>query len=278
MARRKKKDNSSLRTRVITSVVGLPILIGILALGGVWLVVGVLILTLVGTLEFSSAINHLIIPRISYAFMLILSFLMVVTIKLDYNFGLPMLLICFIIMFCYEIATGKLGIQRTGSMLLGIVYVPVMFSHLFLFETISRGIYYLWLIFVIAFVTDTAAYFVGRFFGNRKLAPKISPKKTIAGSIGGIIFAALAAMLYGNILRTYFDFDLAWYWYIGIGVLGSIAGQCGDLTASMIKRKAKIKDFSQVLPGHGGVLDRFDSIIFIIPIIYIFARLTFGMT
>ena len=209
--------------------------------------------------------------------MLSLALLMVLTIKLDYNFALPMLLVCFILLSCYEIVSKNIGFERAGAMLLGLVYVPVMFGHLFLFETINKGNYFLWLIFIIAFATDTAAYFVGSTIGNKKLAPRISPKKTVAGSIGGILAAAIVAVIYGKILRSSFDFDLSWYLYFAIGLVASIAGQCGDLVASMIKRRVDIKDFSKILPGHGGILDRFDSNIFIIPIIYICARLTSGI-
>jgi phosphatidate cytidylyltransferase len=128
-----------------------------------------------------------------------------------------------------------------------------MFGHLFLFETVNKGPYYMWLIFVIAFTTDTAAYFIGKSIGNRKIAPLISPKKTIAGSVGGVVVAALCTILYGTILSSYFSFVLPWYLYLVVGVFGTI------------------------LPGHGGILDRFDSILFIIPLIYIFAKLTIGI-
>ncbi len=274
---KKRQKKSSLKVRVLTSVIGLPLLGIILYMGQGALVIGVSLLTLIGTLEYTAAVNHILRPRIRYSLMLSLALLMVLTIKLDYNFGLPMLLICFILLFCYEIASKNIGFERAGAMLLGLIYVPIMFGHLFLFETLNKGGYYLWLIFIIAFATDTAAYFVGNAIGTKKLAPRISPKKTIAGGIGGLLTAAIMAVIYGRILRSFFDFDLAWYLYFGIGIIASIAGQCGDLMASMIKRKVAIKDFSKVLPGHGGILDRFDSIIFIIPIIYIFARLTSGI-
>ncbi len=274
---KKKKQKSSLKVRVLTSIIGLPLLGIILYLGQGALVIGVSLLTLVGTLEYTAAVNHVLKPRIRYTLMLSLSLLMVLTIKLDYNFALAMLLICFILLSCYEITSKNIGFERAGAMLLGLVYVPIMFGHLFLFETLNKGVYYLWLIFIIAFATDTAAYFIGSTIGRKKLAPRISPKKTVAGSLGGILAAAIVAVIYGRILRSNFDLDLAWYLYFAIGIVASIAGQCGDLLASMIKRRVGIKDFSKILPGHGGILDRFDSIIFIIPIIYIFARLTSGI-
>lgn len=276
-AENRRAEKSSMKTRIWTGVIGLPLLIFILYTGGFILVVGVSILAFVGTMEYTRAINKMIRPKMNVVLMIILTVMLMVTIKLDYYFLMPVLLVAFIIIFCYEILSGNAGIERGSATLMGLIYVPIMFGHLFLFETVNKGPYYMWLIFVIAFTTDTAAYFIGKSIGNRKIAPLISPKKTIAGSVGGVVVAALCTILYGTILSSYFSFVLPWYLYLVVGVFGSIAGQCGDLTASMIKRKAKIKDFGTILPGHGGILDRFDSILFIIPLIYIFAKLTIGI-
>ncbi|KAF5077516.1 phosphatidate cytidylyltransferase [Acetobacterium wieringae] len=277
LAENRRAEKSSMKTRIWTGVIGLPLLIFILYTGGFILVVGVSILAFVGTMEYTRAINKMIRPKMNVVLMIILTVMLMVTIKLDYYFLMPVLLVAFIIIFCYEILSGNAGIERGSATLMGLIYVPIMFGHLFLFETVNKGPYYMWLIFVIAFTTDTAAYFIGKSIGNRKIAPLISPKKTIAGSVGGVVVAALCTILYGTILSSYFSFVLPWYLYLVVGVFGSIAGQCGDLTASMIKRKAKIKDFGTILPGHGGILDRFDSILFIIPLIYIFAKLTIGI-
>lgn len=276
-AESRRAEKSSMKTRIWTGVVGLPLLIFILYSGGFILVIGVALLAFAGILEYTGAINRLVRPKINVVLMVVLAGVLMLTIKLDYYFLMPVLLLEFIAIFCYEILSGNVGIQRGSATLMGLIYVPVMFGHLLLFETVNKGVYYMWMIFVIAFTTDTAAYFVGKSIGNRKIAPLISPKKTIAGSIGGVVVAALCTVLYGTILSSYFNFVLPWYLYLIVGIFGSIAGQCGDLMASMIKRKAKIKDYGSILPGHGGILDRFDSILFIIPLIYIFARLTIGI-
>ena len=277
LAERKRAEKSSMKTRIWTGIVGLPLLIAIMYLGGFVLVIGVSALAFFGMIEYTRAVNRMFRPKINRILMIALAVMLMVTIKLDYYFLMPVLLVSFIVIFCYEILSGNVEIQRGSATLMGLIYVPVMFGHLFLFETVNKGAYYMWLIFVIAFTTDTAAYFIGKSIGNRKIAPLISPKKTIAGSVGGVIVAALCTILYGTILSSYFSVVLPWYLYLVVGVFGSIAGQCGDLTASMIKRKAKIKDFGTILPGHGGILDRFDSILFIIPLIYIFAKLTIGI-
>ena len=117
------------------------------------------------------------------------------------------------------------------------------------------------LVFIVAWVCDTFAYFTGRLFGKHKLAPNLSPKKTIEGSIGGIVFAVAACLVYGLIIEAATDLSAN---YIVLGLLGlvlSVFSQIGDIWASLIKRERGIKDYSRMLPGHGGVMDRFDSIL-----------------
>jgi phosphatidate cytidylyltransferase len=135
----------------------------------------------------------------------------------------------------------------------------------------SFGIFHVWLIFIAAWGCDTGAYFTGRAFGKRKLAPNLSPNKTVAGAVGGTLIAAALAAAYALILR-----------HLGIwapgsiipfavyGLMGAILAQAGDLTASAIKRRKEIKDFGRIIPGHGGILDRFDSILFVAPFALIF--------
>lgn len=124
------------------------------------------------------------------------------------------------------------------------------------------GKIYVWLIFIIAFATDTCAYFAGYAFGKHKLIPKVSPKKTIEGSIGGILGSTLICLAFGY----YFNIDLKVI--VILGFLGSIVAQVGDLFASSIKRYVGIKDYGKLIPGHGGILDRFDSVILVAPFVY----------
>ena len=155
----------------------------------------------------------------------------------------------------------------------GLLYIPVMFSFLKLILNLEYGRFYILYVFCGAFISDTFAFLVGSKFGKTKLAPDISPNKTVEGSIGGIVGVIISFILltllgnlklgiYGNIF----------YWTL-IGIAASVAGQFGDLTASAIKRYCKIKDFGNIMPGHGGVLDRFDSLMFVAPIVYLFITL-----
>ncbi len=148
------------------------------------------------------------------------------------------------------------------------VYISFGFSSVILLRDLSHGQYIYFLAFIIPWVTDTFAYFCGRAFGKHKLIPDVSPKKTVEGSIGGTLSAIGITLLYGFVLG---HFTEAVPNYIGLAVTAavvSLLSQCGDLIMSLIKRKFEIKDYGKLFPGHGGVLDRFDSIICTAPFIY----------
>lgn len=128
------------------------------------------------------------------------------------------------------------------------------------------GIYLVLLPLVIAFTSDAFALFGGLFFGKHKLAPKLSPKKTIEGAIGGLIGAIICTIVFGVILQTFFGVTCNYFYLAIYGVLGSVISQIGDLSFSYIKREYGKKDFGKLFPGHGGVLDRFDSVYFCAPL------------
>ena len=123
-----------------------------------------------------------------------------------------------------------------------------------------------WIVFIIAFGTDIFAYFVGMAIGKHKMCPNLSPKKSWEGAIGGLVFAVILTVVY-----AYFVFGgspTGIKWALVLGIIGSVMSQCGDLAASAIKRQIGIKDYGKLLPGHGGILDRFDSVLFAAPTIY----------
>lgn len=139
---------------------------------------------------------------------------------------------------------------------------------------LGLGLYYIILILICAWISDAGAYFIGRAFGKHKMAPTISPKKTIEGAVGGVVFCVIF-----NIAFTYVYFEIMkssgtvveanLIYLTVISVVGSLVGILGDLTASIIKRQCGIKDFGNIMPGHGGIVDRFDSILFIAPFLYV---------
>lgn len=120
-----------------------------------------------------------------------------------------------------------------------------------------------------AFMSDTGAYFMGRALGKRKLCPLVSPNKTVEGSIGGFVGSVAGMVIYHLIVKATVTIDLGWVMVVVLGLLGSLLGQIGDLSFSVIKREYGIKDYGTIFPGHGGVLDRFDSVLFVAPAYYL---------
>ena len=155
-----------------------------------------------------------------------------------------------------------------------VIYAPVMFSYIYLTRCRENGFWLVWFVFICAWISDTCAYFVGVKFGKHKLAPILSPKKSIEGSIGGIVGTALCGVIYGLVLMKVIDLDASLLLNCAvIGALGSIFSQIGDLVASGIKRNYDIKDYGKLIPGHGGIMDRFDSVIVTAPLIYFLVTL-----
>lgn len=166
-------------------------------------------------------------------------------------------------MFVYVFTYPKYEAHQVMSALFGMVYVGVMLSFIYQTRMIEgEGMYLVWLIFLCSWGCDTCAYCVGVLIGKHKMAPVLSPKKSIEGAVGGLIGAALLGMLYAVIL------DKNVPAYAIICAAGALISMVGDLAASGIKRNQGIKDYGSLIPGHGGILDRFDSVIFTAPIIY----------
>ena len=171
-----------------------------------------------------------------------------------------------VLVFAYP----KYNTQQIFAGFFGMFYVAVMLSYIYQTRNLPGGIFSVWLVFVCSWGCDTCAYCVGMLIGKHKLAPILSPKKSIEGGIGGIVGAALLGAIYGMI----FDLDIR-----GCVILcaaGGAVSQIGDLAASAIKRNHNIKDYGHLIPGHGGILDRFDSVIFTAPIIYALTLLVFS--
>lgn len=172
------------------------------------------------------------------------------------------------LLFC-ELLAGHTKLQFTAlcvALFSGIVY-PFLIGALARLRGMDGGRYYIIVAFLISMVADSGAYFVGRAFGKHKLAPVVSPKKTVEGAIGGVVCNILGMALYTLLLNKCFGFTQVNYFYAAIyGVVGAFGSMLGDLTLSVVKRQAGIKDYGNLIPGHGGILDRFDSTMICAPI------------
>jgi phosphatidate cytidylyltransferase len=159
---------------------------------------------------------------------------------------------------------GNPDIGLLAKYILGLLYIPVFLSYFILIRAWQEGILWIFFILLLAFSGDVAAYYTGKSLGKTKLLPSISPNKTVAGVIGLVLGSMLACLLF----RYYFFPNLAVIHVLCLSFLGSIIGQLGDLFESEIKRGGSIKDSGHILPGHGGILDRIDCLLFIAPFVY----------
>ena len=165
------------------------------------------------------------------------------------------------------ISNMKTSIKDMMITFFGISYITFFLSFIPLLHGTENGKYLIWFILIAAWGTDTCAYFVGSKFGKHKFT-EISPKKTIEGCIGGTLGSVIIALIYTLAINKFAGLDISYIYIALIGFILSILSQIGDLSASSIKRTVGIKDFGNLIPGHGGILDRIDSIIFIAPFAY----------
>ncbi len=178
-----------------------------------------------------------------------------------------LLLVYFLLLFSEMMMDHiKVHIEMLGLCFLAGVIIPYMLSALVRILILTVGRYVILIPFVVAFMSDAGAYFIGRQFGRHKLAPVVSPNKTIEGLLGGLIAALLSMVIYALILDLFFPFAVNYGYAILYGLLGSLVGSLGDLCFSIIKRQTGIKDYGNLIPGHGGALDRFDSLVTVAPL------------
>ena len=266
-----------MKTRVISGIFIFLILAGVLIPGG-YLLAGVLFaVSFISFYELVRALgiheegkNFNALELCGYA-SIIVHYVQMILVR-DYRYYIFSLMFAFfLIMVCYVVNFPKFKSIQAIAAFFCFVYAPVNMSFVYLLRIRAFGKYLAWIPFI-AWVCDTCAYFAGRAFGKHKLAPLLSPKKTIEGAIGGIIGSVLVGALIGYIIyvRENYKVDVIWVMAI-ITFAGSIIAQLGDLLASGIKRDHNIKDYGKLIPGHGGIMDRFDSVIFVIPCIYFLA-------
>ncbi|MGN8888339.1 phosphatidate cytidylyltransferase [Blautia sp. HCP28S3_G10] len=195
------------------------------------------------------------------------------TVLLDFErYGTMAILIALVLlMFVYVFTYPKYKADQVMATFFGVVYVAVMLSFILLTRNLEGGKYIVWLIFLCSWGCDTCAYCVGMLIGKHKMAPVLSPKKSVEGGVGGVVGAALLGVIYAAATNG----PMAEYAVIcGVGALISMVG---DLAASAIKRNQGIKDYGKLIPGHGGILDRFDSVIFTSPVIFYLAKIILGL-
>ena len=192
---------------------------------------------------------------------------------LPVSYHLPAVILGVLVMMCIFVFTyPKYQNKQIMTAFFGMIYVGVMLSYIYQTRVLPGGAFLVWLIFLCSWGCDTCAYCVGVLIGKHKMAPVLSPKKSIEGAVGGVLGAALLGAIYAAATGAYnpnpAHTPLIYAIICGVGALVSMVG---DLAASAIKRQENIKDYGTLIPGHGGILDRFDSVIFTAPVIYALA-------
>lgn len=228
-------------------------------LGGIYLKGFVFLLSLMAMWEFYKALGNKEFKPLSIAgyALLIIYYL----INNNFENMMYILVAATFILLIVPVIDLRYTFIDVALTILGFIYAGILFSTVYLVNAKTSGAFLVWLIFIGSWLSDTSAYYSGRLFGKHKLCPKVSPKKTIEGSLGGLVGATLFCGIFGIIVSRYTTVMPILHYFL-IGAVCGIVGQFGDLVASSIKRYVGIKDYSNLIPGHGGILDRFDSIIF----------------
>lgn len=258
-----------MKTRIITAVIALFLFVPIVLYGG-WLFYALMyLITTIGLLELvrMRMKNNYWLP---IAIVVLLSWVYLYPSE-EADFAqifhvtkTEMTLLAILLLLTYTVlAKNKFTFEDAGFLLLSAVYLGLGF-HYFIMAR-EDGLDYVFYGILVIITTDIGAYFVGRMIGKKKLWPTISPNKTVEGAIGGVVLACGVAVIY----QLIFNFHSSMVILLLVTVLASVAGQIGDLVESAIKRYYKVKDSGRILPGHGGILDRFDSWLFVFPLLYI---------
>ena len=180
------------------------------------------------------------------------------------EFALLGVIAFFVAMFCEMMADHiKVRFKEIGYCTIAGLILPYLLTSLVRIHSLRLGRHYIIIPFVMAFMPDTGAYFAGRFFGKHKLAPVISPKKTVEGAVGGVISAVLGMLIYGAVMDLFFHMEVNYIFAAIYGLASAVGSVFGDLCFSVVKRQTGIKDYGNLIPGHGGILDRFDSMLFV---------------
>lgn len=273
---RKRKDSVS--KRLLASAIFIPCLLLIARRGSYFFLALVDIMIFVGLLEFYRMMEAKgLKPYKMLGIMsgLVLSWYIFFQQGIYANFFLSIVLMAIMTLELLRKEKG-LAVYHISVTIFGVFYVAWLGSHLILLRELphlkglpySLGFSFVIVAFVLTWCYDTGAYFVGKWVGKHRIFPSISPSKTLEGLIGGVAFSVTGILITRILIAPYISI----YHAIGLAVVASIVGQLGDLVESMIKRDVRIKDSSTTIPGHGGVLDRFDSLLFTSPLLYYFFK------
>ena len=262
------------KLRLLSGIVLVILSIGLFLAGGYWLLFSTLCIALMGMYELYRVFG------VEKSLAAIVSYIAIIVFycNMGWHF-IPnrdnlMLIMAYIIllMFIFVFSYPKYTANQMMGTFFGIFYVGIMLSYLYLIRNLQNGLYLSFLVLICSWGCDTSAYCFGKLFGKHKMSPILSPKKSVEGAIGGMLGAAVLAAVYSCLMRFTMTIPTETIVYVSIiSAIAALVSMVGDLTASAIKRNYDIKDYGKIIPGHGGIMDRFDSVIITAPIIYYLA-------
>jgi phosphatidate cytidylyltransferase len=254
-----------MKQRILTAIIAAAVFLPIVMYGGLPFILLTYLLATVGLYELlkMKKIKLFSLPGLISLALLWILLLPDQTFLLDFNYTKVELAFLIVLLFLtYTVATkNRFTFEDVAFSILGTIYVGLGFYYFI--ETRDAGITYIFYSLFMIWATDSGAYFIGKAMGKKKLWPEISPNKTVEGSIGGVICALIVAILFS----FFTDIDASLLQLLVMTIVLSIFGQIGDLVESALKRHYNVKDSGNILPGHGGILDRFDSLLFVWPLL-----------
>ncbi len=279
------------RTRLLSGIALVAIALGVFLSGGALMAVVVFGVSVIAYQELTRAckvrgeeMNPSAPVIVGLVMTLVYYGMLCLALARDISVALPAMVVAIVaaflaFLFVYVFAFPKYHANQIMSAMFSFLYGPVMLSFLFLLrEGFEDGIYLVWFVFLASWGSDTCAYCVGVLIGKHKMTPKLSPKKSIEGAVGGILGAALLFVLYTHfVVNQYTMMTLSLPLAAVLGAVGALVSMVGDLAASAVKRDHGIKDYGKLIPGHGGIMDRFDSVIVAAPIVFLGIALLEGI-
>jgi len=268
-----------MKTRIIVAAIGLPVLLAVLIfLPPIVLALLLSVMCAIGALEMRRAVKE---PREKRPFFVTAGFAAITPIVIFLIKDSSAFFAIIMPLLAYNFAEGiiayekeeKVSLEAMLYSLLSGALIPFFLSTMLLLKMMEKGAYLTILVCVITMISDSGAYFTGVYLGKRKITPHVSPNKSLEGYIGSMVSSIVGVLLFGVVAHLIGDFDVSLLRLLVYGIIGNLFTQLGDLSFSLIKRICGIKDYGNLLPGHGGILDRFDSMIFTAPVVYLLVTL-----
>ena len=268
-----KFANKSFAIRLISGIILIVLMLATIIPGGNILFVANALISLAGVYELYKVLGlEKSLPGITGYIATMSYYALLYTGKTQY---IIILLIVFLIALLaqYVFMFPEYKTEQISNAIMCMLYAGVLLSYIYLVREGDNGAYTVWLIFLCSWASDTCAYAAGVAFGKHKMAPVLSPKKSVEGAVGGVVGAAVLGAIYAAVFIDKIQMDNPVIAFSVICAVGALISMVGDLAASAIKRNHNIKDYGKLIPGHGGIMDRFDSVIYVAPIIWMLLQI-----